>query len=304
MLIITDPIFLQHTVPSGHPERPQRLLELVQHWQNENTLAGLSQQRATAASPTQLARVHSESHIARLEALAPTQEFGYVDPDTVLSAGSLGAARHAAGAMASAVQALLDGVHKRVFCAVRPPGHHAERDNAMGFCLFNSIAVGAATALASKSIERLAILDFDVHHGNGTVDIFRNEPRVLVCSSFQHPFYPHRQVNVAGDHLVYTPLPAGTDGPTFRRAIERDWRPALAQHQPQLILVSAGFDAHARDPLASLELRSSDFRWVTEFIVDAAERFGQGRIASILEGGYDLQALCDSTSAHIEALKD
>ncbi len=304
MLIITDPIFLDHAVPPGHPERPQRLARLLEHWRVEKTLAGLCQQRAEPATPTQLARVHSESHLARLEALAPTRDFGYVDPDTVLSPGSLAAARHAAGAMASAVRALLDGDHKRVFCAARPPGHHAERDNAMGFCLFNSIAVGAASALASDSIERIAILDFDVHHGNGTVDIFRDEPRVLVCSSFQHPFYPHRQVNVAGDHLVYTPLPAGTDGPTFRRAIERDWLPALARHQPQLILVSAGFDAHVQDPLASLALHSADFRWVTELIVDAAQRYSQGRIASILEGGYDLPALCESTTAHIEALRD
>ena len=215
---------------------------------------------------------------------------------------TLAAAALAAGAAADAVRALLNDEAKRAFCAVRPPGHHAEAGGAMGFCLYNNVALGAVTALADPRVTRVAILDFDVHHGNGTVDIFKDRPEVLVCSSFQHPFYPHRYTDLDRGHIVNTPLPAGTGSRAFRAAIERDWLPALERHKPQLILVSAGFDAHRLDPLAQLELEEADFRWVTELIVDQAEAYAGGRVASTLEGGYDLAALAQSAAAHVAAL--
>lgn len=302
MLLISDPVFLEHAVPRGHPERPERLTALLAHWQQQGILDRVRMETADPVDAALLSAVHSSEHLQRLTALAPATDLAYVDPDTILSTGSLHAATCAAGAMVQALNVILDGREQRAFCAVRPPGHHAERDNAMGFCLYNSVAVAAASALNHAGVDRVAILDFDVHHGNGTVDIFRDEPRVLVCSSFQHPFYPHRNTNIAAAHLVYTPLPAGSGSDVFRLAIERDWLPALHQHQPDLILVSAGFDAHARDPLAQLQLDSDDFRWVTQLIAAAAERYCAGRVLSTLEGGYDLPALCESATAHVVAL--
>ena len=174
----------------------------------------------------------------------------------------------------------------------------------MGFCIYNNVALGAATALADATIRHVAILDFDVHHGNGTVDIFKDDPRVLVCSSFQHPFYPHRYTDIERSHVVNTPLRAGTGSAGFREAIERDWLPALDRHAPDLILVSAGFDAHRADPLAGLELEDDDFRWITRLIVDAANRHARGRVVSTLEGGYDLAALARSVAAHLEILAE
>ncbi len=182
--------------------------------------------------------------------------------------------------------------------------HHAERDAAMGFCFFNHVAVGAACALQDESIERVAVLDFDVHHGNGTVEIFKDRPEVLVASSFQHPHYPNRYHDVVRDHIVNTPLPAGTSGADFRRAIERDWIPALERFRPDLIFVSAGFDAHQLDPLGDLRLTEEDFAWVTKLIVAQAETHCRGRVISTLEGGYHLEALARSVAAHLSALKE
>ena len=203
--------------------------------------------------------------------------------------------------MAAVVQ-VLAGADKTAFCAVRPPGHHAESDGAMGFCFLNSIALGATAALAGDEIERVAILDFDVHHGNGTVEMFQDRPEVLVCSSFQHPFYPHRSHDVVRPNIVNTPLPAGTAGSEFRRALEADWLPALERHQPDLLLVSAGFDAHRDDPLAGLNLDEADYRWVSELIMAAADRHSSGRVISALEGGYDLNALARSVASHLQVL--
>ena len=185
------------------------------------------------------------------------------------------------------------------FLAARPPGHHAESNAAMGFCFFNSIAVGAEAALMHPDVERVAVLDFDVHHGNGTVEIFRDRPEVLVCSSFQHPYYPHRYHDLTRPNVVNTPLPAGTGSSGFRAALEADWLPALAQHQPDLILVSAGFDAHREDPLAGLELTDEDYAWVASLILSAAVSHCQGRVVSALEGGYELGALARSVHAYL-----
>ena len=200
------------------------------------------------------------------------------------------------------VELVLGDADRRVFCAVRPPGHHAEVSQAMGFCFFNSVAVAAARAQCDPGVDRVAILDFDVHHGNGTVAAFMDNPDVLVCSSFQFPFYPYRLQDVDRPNIVNTPLPAGTGGNDFRKAVERDWLPALDDFKPELILVSAGFDGHAEDPLAGLLLTEEDYAWVTGLITDAANRHADGRIVSMLEGGYHLGALSRSVVAHIEGL--
>ncbi len=301
MFIYTDPLCLQHDVPPGHPERADRLRALIAYFEE----SGISQTHPLItpqpAPVDAILRAHPQVHLDFLESLQ-SDDLVPVDPDTWLGPDSLAAAFAAAGAVWEGVEALLAGKTKRVFCAVRPPGHHAEHGAAMGFCLFNSVAIGALQALRHEHIERVAVLDFDVHHGNGTVDIFKDNPDVLVCSSFQHPHYPNRLFDIERPNIVNTPLPAGTDGAHFRRNIEADWLPALERHQPQLILVSAGFDAHQADPLASLNLVEEDFAWVTRLIVNEAERLCEGRVLSTLEGGYDLQALVASVDAHLTEL--
>jgi acetoin utilization deacetylase AcuC-like enzyme len=215
---------------------------------------------------------------------------------------TLNAALRAAGAGILAVDLILDAVHQRAFCAVRPPGHHAEQDKAMGFCFFNNIAIAAAYALSIKGLERVAILDFDVHHGNGTEDIFREDPRVLFCSSFQHPFYPYCGADNQKQHIVNVPLQSQITGEDFRTAIMEKWLPAVKAHKPQLILVSAGFDGHREDILGGLSLEDADYAWITGEIAGWANRLCQGRVISFLEGGYSLDALGRSVVAHLEAL--
>jgi len=288
----------------GHAERPDRLRAINNHLTATGLIDTFERREATALDSETIARVHDGAYVAELEALAPAEGLVALDPDTALCPASLGAAHLAAGAVVDAVRSVVQGESRRAFCAVRPPGHHAERDAAMGFCLYNSIALGADAALALRGIERVAILDFDVHHGNGTVDIFQDRPEVLVCSSFQHPYYPHRHWDTHRPNIINTPLAAGTGSMDFRSALEADWLPALENHRPDLILVSAGFDAHRLDPLAGLNLDESDFAWVTSLIVSAARQFASGRIISALEGGYDLDALARSVEKHLEVLAD
>ena len=293
---------LRHETSAGHPERPARLAAVLAHLQETGLLSDVAVREAPEAARSDIVRAHREGYVATLERLSPAAGLVQLDPDTALSPGSLRAVRRAVGATVAGVQQVLRGEDRRVFCAVRPPGHHAEEAAAMGFCLLNGVAVGAAYALSCANIERVAVLDFDVHHGNGTVAAFQDDARVLVCSSFQFPHYPYRLQDVDRPNVVNTPLPAGTRGPAFRKALERDWLPALDAFRPQLILVSAGFDAHAADPLGDLLLAEEDFAWVTGLIVDAAAQSAEGRIVSVLEGGYDLPALGRSVAAHLQAL--
>jgi len=306
MQIYSDPIYIEHEVPSGHPERADRVRALVNHFEASGMSQDYPLRSARPATDADLLRAHSQQHLDFIASLVPVAGNAPVplDPDTWLGPHSFAAAKAAAGAICDGVDALLSGATQRVFCAVRPPGHHAERDTPMGFCLFNSVAVGALKALTHADINRVAILDFDVHHGNGTVDIFADNPAVLVCSSFQHPYYPNRLFDVDAGNIVNTPLQAGSNGTAFRHGVERDWLPALERHQPQLILVSAGFDAHQLDPLANINLVEDDFAWVTDLIVDAAQAYSGGRVLSTLEGGYDLGALVSSVSAHLTCLAD
>ncbi len=302
MLLFTHPACLDHRMQPRHPESPERLRAVLEHLETSGLLQALSVRDATPVAAARLQAAHDPAYLRELAALTPVRDLVALDADTFMGPRTLAAAALAAGAVADAVDAVLDGEDQRAFCAVRPPGHHAEAGLAMGFCVYNNVAVGAAAALARADIDRVAIVDFDVHHGNGTVDIFKDRPEVLVCSSFQHPFYPDRLTDLERPNLVHTPLPAGCAGEVFRQAIERDWLPALDAHRPQLVLVSAGFDAHRRDPLGGLKLDEEDFRWVTGRIVEVADEHARGRVVSTLEGGYDLDALARSAAAHVEAL--
>jgi len=302
LLYISHPGCLDHEMQPGHAERPDRLRAVTDYLTATGLLDQLDCREASPIDVDALSKVHDPAYLQRLNNLQPDQGLVAVDPDTALCPHSLRAALLASGAVVDAVRAVTTGRTKKAFCAVRPPGHHAESDAAMGFCFYNSIALGAEMALADADINRVAILDFDVHHGNGTVEIFKDRPEVLVCSSFQHPYYPHRYYDIDRPNIVNTPLPAGTGGHGFRKALEADWLPALESHRPELILVSAGFDAHRLDPLAGLELEEADFRWVTELIVDAAASTADNRVVSALEGGYDLNALARSVAVHLEIL--
>lgn len=302
MRLYTHPEYLNHLVMDGHPERPERLSYLMNHLQAIGLTDDFQVLKPQPIAEARVLAAHSRSHLDFLRASQPTVGMLPLDPDTWISSKSLSAARLAAGAVFQGMDCVLNGPEQRVFCAIRPPGHHAEANGAMGFCLLNSVAIAAIAALDHADVERVAVLDFDVHHGNGTVDICRHHPNILVCSSFQHPYYPNRLDDLNQPNIVNTPLAAGSDGTTFRAAIERDWLPAIESHEPDIIFVSAGFDAHAEDPLANLNLREDDYRWVTQFIVAMANQYAGGRVVSALEGGYDLDALARSVTVHLEAL--
>ncbi len=287
---------------SHHPECPERLTAIADQLIASGVDPWLTHLTAPAATREQIARVHSAAYIDEIEAASPQAGLHFVDPDTALNAHTLTAARHAAGAVVLAVDLVLSGEHRNAFCAVRPPGHHAERRRAMGFCLFNNVAVGAAHALAAHDLERVAIVDFDVHHGNGTEDIFSGEPRVLMVSTFQHPLYPYSGTQPHAANMVNIPLAEGDGSDEFRAAIRERWLPAFASFRPELILVSAGFDAHREDPLAGLRLTDDDYAWVTRELLTLAERHARGRLVSTLEGGYALSALGRCAALHLREL--
>jgi len=245
--------------------------------------------------------VHDSDYIAAIEAASPKAGVSYLDPDTAMNPHSLAAARHAAGAVVLATDLVLRGECKTAFCAVRPPGHHAERARAMGFCLFNNVAVGVAHALA-HGLERAAVIDFDVHHGNGTEQIFAGDERVIMVGTFEYPLYPYSGVDPAGPNMFNVPLRAGSGGEQFRAAMTEVCFPALEAHKPEILFISAGFDAHREDPLANLQFTEADYAWVTSELVALAGRHAQGRIVSSLEGGYALSALGRSATEHVRAL--
>ena len=291
-----------HEMGEGHPESPERLRAVLRAIEASGLAQRISLFEAPVATREQLERVHTESHVEGVFATAPDHGYAYLDPDTSMNPKSLSAALHAAGAVVAATDFVMAGRDRRAFCAVRPPGHHATRDRPMGFCMFNNVAIGAAHALEAHGLERVAILDFDVHHGNGTEDAFHEDERVLFCSTFQHPYYPYSGADSSNAHVVNTPLAAMTDGRGFRAAVERDWLPALEAFGPQLVFVSAGFDAHKEDPLAYLKLGDEDYRWVTEMLRGVAERHAEGRVVSTLEGGYNTVALGRCVVEHLSVL--
>lgn len=299
--IYTHPACLAHDTGPGHAERPQRLTAVI-----DALRAGcedLDWLEAPRARAGQLLRVHAPALVEQV--LAPTDAMVALDPDTVLSPASAEAALRAAGAVLAAVDAACAGHAPRAFCAVRPPGHHATAGTAMGFCLFNAVAVAAAHALDAHGLARVTIVDFDVHHGNGTQDIFEHEPRVQYASSHQWPLYPGtgdaRERGVG--NVCNAPLPPGSGSRRFREAWTGTLLPAIDAFAPQLVLVSAGFDAHWRDPLAQLQLDAGDFAWITQELGVLADRHAGGRMVSALEGGYDLDALAECSVAHVQALR-
>ena len=291
----------RHDMGRHHPEQPARLSAI-----NDRLIATglemiLHQYDAPLASRDVLEAVHDTSYIDGIFAASPSEGMAWLDGDTAMNKYSLTAALRAAGAVVLGVDLVMEGKAKHVFCGVRPPGHHAERHRAMGFCFFNNIAVGAYHAINGYGIERVAIVDFDVHHGNGTEDIVSGDERILFCSTFQHPFYPHSGYDSRAANVVNTPLPAGSDGKVFREAVEAHWLPRLEEFHPQLILVSAGFDAHQADDMANLNLVDTDYAWVTRRLCEQADHSGNGHIVSSLEGGSDLHALARSVEAHLKA---
>jgi acetoin utilization deacetylase AcuC-like enzyme len=259
---------------------------------------------APLAAREQLERVHPPAYISALEAAAPSRGLAHLDADTAMNPHTLTAALRAAGAAVAATDLVMRGEAGAAFCSVRPPGHHAECAHAMGFCLFNNVAVAAAHALDAHGLERVAVVDFDVHHGNGTEDIFRDDPRVMMASTFQHPFYPYSGTEGRSSRMVNIPLAAYSGGGEFRAAVERDWLPALETFKPEMLFISAGFDAHRDDDMAMLNLVEADYAWVTGKIRAVADRHAGGRIVSVLEGGYELHALGRSVVAHLKALGD
>ena len=302
LAIITHPSCVEHEMGSQHPEQPARL-DAVQQAVNRLETAPTFY-TPPLASQSQLALAHDADYVADLFEQAPAAGYLQLDPDTRMNPHSLTAARAAAGAVIHGVDLVLSGQHSSVFCNVRPPGHHAERGRSMGFCLFNNIAVGARWALEQHQLERVAIVDFDVHHGNGTENILGNNPAILFCSSFQHPFYPYSGADSQGPQVINLPLAAHSDGATFRAAARQHWLPALAQFQPELIMISAGFDAHRDDPLAQLDWSDEDYGWISAEIRRIADQSsdsstGSGKIVSTLEGGYQLNALTSAVAAHL-----
>ena len=294
----------KHDMGAHHPECPERLGAI----QDRLIAAGLdiylSFHDAPLATTEQLLRVHPRDYIDHLEASSPQHGIFHLDPDTAMSPGTWQAALRAAGAGVLATDLVMKRETPSAFCAVRPPGHHAERARAMGFCFFNNIAVAARHALEAWGLQRVAIVDFDVHHGNGTEEIFANDERVLMVGTFQHPFYPYCGTENPAANMCNLPLKAGTRGEGFRAAVEGAWLPRLQAFAPEMVFVSAGFDAHYEDDMGSLGLLETDYVWVTERIRETARASAQGRIVSMLEGGYSLSALARSVAAHIKVLAD
>lgn len=301
--LYTHAAFLQHDTGPGHPERIQRLSAVLQAVKGPEFNAVIWRE-APLAELAQIERVHDAEYVRTALEAVPGEGWEHLDGDTVVSPGSGEAALRAAGAVAAAVGAVLKGEFKNAFCAVRPPGHHAERDKAMGFCIFNNVAIGAAEARAVHGLSRVAVMDFDVHHGNGTQHLFDHDAGLFYASTHQMPLYPGTGAsNERGlGNICNAPLPPGAGSEEFRAAMDEIVLPAIEAFRPELIMISAGFDAHRRDPLAALEFETEDYHWATARLCALAESCCGGRVVSTLEGGYDLAALGESAAAHLAAL--
>lgn len=287
-----------------HPECPERLHAINDQLIASGILDHLLHYNAEAATKQQLLSVHAPDYVEWVFNNAPDSGLLQLDSDTAMNKHTLGAALHAAGAVVQAVDLVMSSQVENAFCCVRPPGHHAGRAGAEGFCIFNNVAVGAAYALSQYQLQRVAIVDFDVHHGDGTEDIFHDEPRVMLCSSFRHPFYPYKGADSGNDHIINVPLAARTTGVEFREAITEHWLPALERFEPEFLFISAGFDAHYEDDMGGLALKEADYLWVTEAMKQLAKKYAQGRIVSTLEGGYSLHALGRCVMTHIKSLSE
>ena len=309
----THPDCWKHEMGAGHPECPERLSAIEDRLLLSGVGDALDRREAPEAPIADIELAHGRMHVAALRGLTdglreeidaggPTH--AQIDPDTSLNVHTWDAALRAAGAAIAATDAVMAGELENAFCSVRPPGHHACRDKAMGFCFFNNVAIAARYALERHGLKRVAIVDFDVHHGNGTENIIAGDQRVLMVSFFQHPFYPEGGSRSNASNLVNLPVPAYTKGPQVRELIESHWLPRLEAYQPEMVFISAGFDAHRADDMGQMGLVEADYAWITRRVKDVAQRHAKGRIVSCLEGGYDLNALALSVEAHIRVLAD
>jgi acetoin utilization deacetylase AcuC-like enzyme len=303
-ILYSHPSALAHQTPAGHPERPDRIRAIAKALA-EPEFAALKRESPPEADIAAITRVHPPEYVDAMRAAVPKEGLARIDADTALSSGSWEPILRAAGGAVAAVDAVVAGKAKNAFIAMRPPGHHAETATPMGFCFFNNAAIAARHARVAHGLGRVAIVDFDVHHGNGSQEIFWSDAGVMYCSTHEMPLYPGtgaRTERGAHDNVVNAPLAAGNGGPEFRAVFESVILPRLEAFAPELIVISAGFDAHVRDPLANLNLVEADYAWVTEKLMGLAERHAHERIVSVLEGGYDLQALAGSVTAHVGAL--
>jgi acetoin utilization deacetylase AcuC-like enzyme len=309
----THPDCRRHEMGPGHPECPERLDAIEDRLLVSGVMDALDRREAPLASASIIELAHDKMHVASIRGLqeqladevaAGGHAYARIDPDTAMNPHSWNAVLRASGAVIAAVDAVIAGELENAFCAVRPPGHHACHDRAMGFCIFNNIAVGAQYALERHGLQRVAIVDFDVHHGNGTEDIFAGDERALMVSFFQHPFYPYSGADTHAKNMVNLPVPAYTRGGAIRELVEQAWLPRLEEFRPEMIFISAGFDAHREDDLGQLGLVEADYQWITMKIKEVAARHAQGRIVSSLEGGYNLGALGRSVEAHVRVLAD
>jgi acetoin utilization deacetylase AcuC-like enzyme len=303
-LLLTHPACLDHLTPPGHPERPDRLRAINQVL-GEERFNPLVRGEAPEGDLASVELCHGEHYVTELRHVAPTSGLVYIDGDTSMSPGTWEAVMRGVGGAVAATDAIMTGKHNNAFVAVRPPGHHAEKSTPMGFCFFDNAAIAARHAQRKYGIARAAVIDFDVHHGNGTQDIFWSDKTVMYCSTHQMPLFPGTGARgERGEHdtVVNAPLRPEDGSAQFRAALENAILPELTKFAPELIIISAGFDAHMRDPLASINLRAEDFGWVTSKLMDVADQSAGGRVVSVLEGGYDLQGLSESVAAHVTAL--
>ncbi len=301
MRYYTHPDCALHEMGAGHPEQPARIRAVEQGLERAGLLIRMERVLAPAVTRDALLRVHPESYIDEVEVSSPASGYFPLDPDTMMNRYTLSAAQRAAGAAVDAVEWAMQGEGRRAFCNVRPPGHHALRNHAMGFCVYATVAVAAKHAVALGA-QRVAIVDFDVHHGNGTEACVAGDDRILLCSTFQHPYYPHSGVPSLASNIINVPLAWGSGGAEVRAAYAAKIADALRTFAPQLILISAGFDAHKNDPLAGLNFVEDDYAWLTQQLLNQANVSAGGRVVSCLEGGYDLAALAASAAAHVAVL--
>jgi acetoin utilization deacetylase AcuC-like enzyme len=302
--LVTHSDCMKHEMGAHHPECPARLAAIDDQLISSGIAGFVERYDAPLATAEQLARVHPPDYIEEIRAASPTRGIVHLDPDTAMCPGTWDAVLRAAGAAVLATDLVMRAEAENAFCSVRPPGHHATPTRAMGFCFFNNVAVAAMHALAAHGLQRVAVVDFDVHHGNGTEEIFSADDRVLMVSTFQHPFYPYSGTDNPASNMVNVPLAAGTGSNGFREAVEQYWMPALESFKPQMVFFSAGFDAHIEDDMAMLRLVDQDYAWVTRRIKEVADRYAEGRIVSVLEGGYALSALGRSVVQHLRVLGD
>ncbi|MDP3608162.1 MAG: histone deacetylase family protein [Methylophilus sp.] len=301
---ISHPDTLLHVMDGQHPESPARINSIKQTVTQSPLNQKLQFLDAPLATKQQLTRAHHATYVDNIYAKSPKAGLVRLDADTAMGPHSLEATLRASGAAILATDLVMQGKVKNAFCCTRPPGHHAGQSNSAGFCIFNHVAIAAMHVLAHYPIKRVAIIDFDVHHGDGTENIVKDNPAVMLCSTFQHPFYPHKGAFTRTDRMINVPLAAGTDGHHFKKAVIEEFTPALERFKPEVLFVSAGFDAHSQDPLADLMLEVDDYAWITQYVVAQSVKYCEGRIISCLEGGYHLQYLGQCVLAHLLALTE